>query len=156
MSSIQFIKVGKPAFIQYEPLVETYVSRISHFAPCEYKIIRDSDPRHTLEKLREYLGMDPRRKSTKSNGILICLDESGKNFSAPQFASKVDQLLASNLPIRILVGGPYGIDREILEASDLKLSLSHSTLTSDMAWLMATEQVYRALTIVNRIPYHHA
>jgi 23S rRNA (pseudouridine1915-N3)-methyltransferase len=156
MSSIQFIKIGRPAFAEYEPLVENYVTRISHFAACENKIIRENDPRHTLEKLRETLGIDPRRKSSKSNCLLICMDESGRHFSAPELASKMDHLLASNRPIKILIGGPYGIDREILEASDLKLSLSNSTLTSDMAWLFATEQVYRALTILKRVPYHHA
>jgi len=54
----------------------------------------------------------------------------------------------------IVIGGAFGLGREILERSSLKLSLSPMTLPHEIARLILAEQLYRALTILRGLPYH--
>ncbi len=54
-----------------------------------------------------------------------------------------------------IIGGPYGFADEIESMSNEKLSLSKMTLTHQMVRLLFTEQLYRAMTILNNEPYHH-
>ncbi len=54
-----------------------------------------------------------------------------------------------------IVGGPDGLNSRILGQGDMILSLSRMTLTHEMARVFLVEQVYRAITIERRLPYHH-
>jgi 23S rRNA (pseudouridine1915-N3)-methyltransferase len=155
MITFRLLKVGKPAFGEYEKLVTTYVERIRHFLPCEYQVLRDQDPRATAAKLKDTFGFGSSRPKGKPP-ILVCFDERGQNLSSTEIAAKLRQFIESSRDVCFLIGGPYGIDAEILENAHARWCLSKATLTSDMAWLIGTEQIYRALTILNNQPYHHA
>ena len=54
-----------------------------------------------------------------------------------------------------IVGGPYGFSKELYDRTHEKLSLSPMTFTHQMVRMIFTEQLYRALTILNNEPYHH-
>ena len=49
----------------------------------------------------------------------------------------------------------YGFSNGLKELFKMKISLSKLTFSHDMARLFFCEQLYRALTIVNNIPYHN-
>jgi 23S rRNA (pseudouridine1915-N3)-methyltransferase len=54
-----------------------------------------------------------------------------------------------------VVGGPYGLPENILAKADLKLALSKAVFTSDLAWLVVWEQLYRTYSIITGGNYHH-
>ena len=89
--------------------------------------------------------------------ILICLDERGKIHSSKEIAKKVEHWQDdSRIKTAIfLVGGPYGLEKNLLSSADETWSLSLMTLPSDLAWLVLCEQLYRAFTIIKGMPYHH-
>ena len=89
---------------------------------------------------------------------IVCLDERGKMWSSPQLADFINQQRISG-QIRTLcfvVGSPYGLGDEIKNQSDQFWSLSPAVFPSDLAWVLTNEQVYRAFSIINGSPYHHA
>jgi 23S rRNA (pseudouridine1915-N3)-methyltransferase len=54
-----------------------------------------------------------------------------------------------------IVGGPYGFSQAVYDRCNDKLSLSKMTFSHQMVRLFFTEQLYRAMTILNNEPYHH-
>ena len=54
-----------------------------------------------------------------------------------------------------VVGGPYGFSQAVYNAAHEKLSLSKMTFSHQMIRLLFIEQLYRAYTIINHLPYHH-
>ena len=63
----------------------------------------------------------------------------------------------SNVAKRLIfvIGGPYGFSQRIYNAAQEKISLSKMTFSHQMILLIFTEQLYRAMTILNNEPYHH-
>jgi len=53
-----------------------------------------------------------------------------------------------------VTGGSSGLPEQIKNGANLKWSLSSLTLPHELARVILLEQVYRAVTIVNRVPYH--
>lgn len=54
-----------------------------------------------------------------------------------------------------VIGGAYGFGAAMSARADHKVSLSSLTFTHDMVRLVFLEQLYRAFTIINKLPYHH-
>jgi 23S rRNA (pseudouridine1915-N3)-methyltransferase len=60
----------------------------------------------------------------------------------------------SGQSIDFVIGGAFGLDKSVLELSNIKLCLSRMTFTHQMAKLLLLEQIYRAQTILEHHPYH--
>jgi 23S rRNA (pseudouridine1915-N3)-methyltransferase len=52
-----------------------------------------------------------------------------------------------------VIGGYLGVAPSVRERADAVVALSRMTFTHEMARALLCEQIYRALTIVNGIPY---
>jgi 23S rRNA (pseudouridine1915-N3)-methyltransferase len=84
------------------------------------------------------------------------LDEGGKEFSSTEFASWIEHKQnISTKRLLFIVGGPYGFAQKVYDAAHEKLSLSKMTFSHQMIRLLFIEQLYRAYTIINHLPYHH-
>ena len=88
------------------------------------------------------------------NNIIICLTEEGKPFSSIELTSLL--LNFKNKKIAFLVGDADGIPLNIKNKSHLLLSLSPLTFPHELARLILLEQIYRAISISNGLPYHRA
>ncbi len=101
---------------------------------------------------------------------IIALDERGKQFSSLELSQKIFGSNPSLYPspirggteggvntnnITMVIGGPLGLDRTILEKANLNLSLSPLTFTHQMARVILLEQIYRAMMINNKRKYHY-
>ena len=62
--------------------------------------------------------------------------------------------LANGINPALLIGGPEGFAEQDLTAADQVWSLSRLTLPHALAQLLLLEQTYRAMTILQRHPYH--
>ena len=87
---------------------------------------------------------------------VVLLDEGGKEFSSTEFASWIEHKQnISTKRLLFIVGGPYGFAQKVYDAAHEKLSLSKMTFSHQMIRLLFIEQLYRAYTIINHLPYHH-
>ncbi len=57
-------------------------------------------------------------------------------------------------PIVFVIGGPDGIDSGLISAADQTWSLSSLTLSHHVARVVLAEQLYRAWSINQGLPYH--
>ncbi len=79
------------------------------------------------------------------------LDAGGRGLSSEGFAELIDRRQIWNF----ILGGPYGVPEEIRQEAEMLLSLSPMTMPHELVRVVFLEQLYRAMTIINRSPYHH-
>jgi 23S rRNA (pseudouridine1915-N3)-methyltransferase len=103
-------------------------------------------------KEREARALRERLKRDDTKGLQIALHEKGEFLSSRQFAGTLEGW--STLPLTFVIGGPLGLHDDFLRAVDRRLSLSPMTLPHELVRVLFVEQLYRALTILRRIPYH--
>jgi len=86
---------------------------------------------------------------------LVVLDVQGTTMSSPDLAGLFEKLRMDGAKaVNLVVGGPWGVDESLLNKANLCLSLGPMTYPHELARLILLEQVYRAFTIINHIPYH--
>jgi 23S rRNA (pseudouridine1915-N3)-methyltransferase len=144
---IELIKIGKPTHPESKSWVERYLMRTKVLNPIEGVEYKD------LESLKS------RNKALFTSGQwVVALDERGKEWSSPELSQQFKKWLDNPAikSVAFVIGGPYGLDDEVRKKANVIWSLSKGTLPSDLAWVFAGEQIYRAFTILKGMPYHHA
>ncbi len=143
---IEVIKIGKPTTEDSKSLVKMYITRTKVLNPIESIEYKD------LESLKS------RSKAIFTPGQwVVALDERGQEWTSPGLSQQFKKWLDNPAikSVAFVIGGPYGLDDEIRKKANGIWSLSNGTLPSDLAWIMASEQIYRAFTILKGMPYHH-
>lgn len=154
---IVLLVVGKTTESYFVQGIEEYSKRLAHYVPFELTVIPELRNTKSLstdqQKERE---ADLILKALQPGDYLVLLDEHGREFTSLQFASYLEKKMA-NIAKRLVfvVGGPYGFSNRVYQAAQEKISLSKMTYSHQMIRLIFTEQLYRAMTILNNEPYHH-
>ena len=84
----------------------------------------------------------------------IALDEHGKNMDTKMLAQMLGELRQQHSHIAFLMGGPDGHSRDCLAQCQITWSLSPLTFPHGLVRIVVTEQLYRAISIINGHPYH--
>ncbi len=71
-----------------------------------------------------------------------------------QFAELLQSAREEDRDLAFLIGGAFGLARDLTSRSSVALSLAPWTLPHEIARLVLVEQIYRAGTIVRGEPYH--
>lgn len=153
---IKIIWIGKTRNPSIRALTGDYLERLRHLATCEIVELRD------LAKLRSLRGGELVRaegaeifRHIKGNPRVVALDEKGRQFSSEEFAAWLGrEQTQGTQEVCFVIGGGEGLDRDISGKAALNLSLSRMTWTHDMCRMLLLEQIYRAYSILNNIPYH--
>ena len=96
-------------------------------------------------------------KKLQPHHYLILLDEKGKQLTSPQWAHQFQQCMNQGTKtLVLLIGGAFGVTENIKKRANQCWSLSNLVFPHQMVRLIVAEQVYRAFSILNNSPYHHA
>ena len=151
------LSVGKTDDSLSVQLIEGYRKKVNFYLPFDMETIADVKNTKNLsekeQKLQEGRNLF---KAIQPSDYVILLDDKGKQYASTEFARFIQKKM-NVVPKRIvfIVGGPYGFSDELYARANEKLSLSKMTFTHQMVRLVFTEQLYRAMTILNGEPYHH-
>ena len=141
---IVLLVVGKTVESYFIQGIEEYSKRLTHYVPFEIAVIPELRNTKSLstdqQKERE---ADFILKSFLPGDYIVLLDEHGKEFTSTQFATYLEKKMSN------------GFSQRIYNAAQEKISLSKMTFSHQMIRLIFTEQLYRAMTILNNEPYHH-
>lgn len=85
---------------------------------------------------------------------IVALDRRGRTLSTEQLAAELKAQLARGGDLALLVGGPEGLSEQCLARADDTWSLSTLTLAHPLVRVVLAEQLYRAWSILNNLPYH--
>jgi 23S rRNA (pseudouridine1915-N3)-methyltransferase len=91
-----------------------------------------------------------------AQAFAIALDLEGEMLDSATFAARLEGWLTLSRPIRFLIGGAEGLDRQVLAHADFTLSLGRMTWPHLLVRAMLAEQIYRARSIIAGHPYHRA
>lgn len=87
---------------------------------------------------------------------VIALDVKGQAWSTARLAENMQQWMTDGRDIGFMIGGPDGIDEDIMQKVETRWSLGPLTLPHPLARVVLVEQLYRAWTITQNHPYHRA
>ena len=154
---ILLIAVGKTDNKLVSQLIDDYIKRINFYISIELRTLPDVKKSKNLsEKEQKTLEGDSIKKCLQPSDYIVLLDDKGKQLTSKDFAKYIEnKTITVSKRLVFLIGGPYGFSEDIVAISNEKLSLSKMTLTHQMVRLLFTEQIYRAMTILNNEPYHH-
>ncbi|WP_342635277.1 23S rRNA (pseudouridine(1915)-N(3))-methyltransferase RlmH [Cohaesibacter haloalkalitolerans] len=92
-----------------------------------------------------------------AGAFIVALDEHGKNMSSEDFAKLIDRERNQGTPaMAFCLGGPDGHGQALLGAASAKLALGAMTWPHQIARILLSEQIYRAMTILSGHPYHRS
>ena len=134
-----------------------YAERLTHFAQFEMQVIPDIKNTKNMDfqtqKVRE--GEQILKLLLPSDDVYL-LDDKGREMSSPEMASWLEKRMSqSTKRLVFIIGGPYGFSPDVYARVPGKVSLSKMTFSHQMVRLIFVEQLYRAFTILNNLPYHH-
>lgn len=154
---VTLLSVGKTDNPLLSQIIDDYHKRVNHYIPFELKTVADPKYRKNLsDKEQKKEEATLLLKAIQPSDYVVLLDDQGKQYRSLEFARYMEK--KNHLGARRLVfviGGPYGFAPEIYNRAEESISLSKLTFTHQMVRLIFTEQLYRAMTIINNEPYHH-
>jgi 23S rRNA (pseudouridine1915-N3)-methyltransferase len=154
---LNLLAIGKMKHSPFIEIAEDYSGRIKKLHPFEVQEIPDKSYRSEKEIDRQVeQEAEQIRRRCKAGSRLIALDEKGKQFTSVEFSGELKKLLESGAKeIFFVVGGAYGLAQSLKQEAEWLWSLSKLTLPHQLARVLTLEQIYRALTILKKVPYHH-
>ena len=139
----------------YEVLYKEFGKKISVFQ--KFKLVELSGPKLPRRERNQKVEVESKLiiKKMADQATNILLDVQGSLFSTQEFTKKIVNLSSAKGGVGVFIGGAFGVSAEVKALADDLISLSKLTLNHQVALLVLLEQIYRALTIHNKIPYHN-
>ena len=149
---INIVCVGKIKEKFFTDAINEYLKRISRFA--ELKII-EVDEASKLSNLEQKSKVEGEKLLQKCSGVIVALQGGGKLLSSTEIADYIHKKeVQGESTISFVIGGSNGLSKELLSRADLILSFGKITFPHQLFRVVLTEQIYRALTIIEGLPYH--
>lgn len=90
----------------------------------------------------------------RMSGECVLLDIGGEQVSSEQFAELMKKAHERADKMTFIIGGASGVDNAVREKCIKRVSFGRVTYPHQIARLLLVEQIYRAATILNGLPYH--
>ncbi|NDO47451.1 23S rRNA (pseudouridine(1915)-N(3))-methyltransferase RlmH [Clostridium sp. MD294] len=156
---ITIICIGKLKERYWKEAVEEYSKRLTKY--CKLNIIELPDEKapETMSKAeqQQVCQKEGQRilKAIKGDGVVVALAIEGKMFSSEQLAAQIQKDTVEGINhIVFIIGGSLGLSQEVMKKADRALSFSAMTFPHQMMRVILLEQIYRAMRIIKKEPYH--
>ncbi len=141
----------------FEDVKNVYLKKINHFIDFDIQHLKtiQVDRCQAAQKIKyeESILLE----KLKDDDYVIVFDENGKDFDSIKFAEMLQKAQSSGKKRGVfLIGGAFGLSPDIKKKAQVTVSLSSLVMNHMVAETVILEQIYRAHTILNRIPYHNA
>lgn len=137
--------IGKTKSPAIQSLTQEYLGRLRNYVTVEGMPLKDETA------LLKLCSTNNRNRPSR----LVLIDPRGKQLSSEEWAQFLaEQQERSHWPLLFAIGPASGFSEEVQKRADVTLSLGKLTLPHELARVVVLEQLYRALTILKRHPYH--
>ena len=157
--NVSIVCVGKLKEKYWTEACKEYAKRLSAF--CSFSIIEvdeerlpDSPSQAQIDSAVEKEGQRILSRIPKNSCIIpMCIEARQK--SSEGLAKELHQLSVNGCSsFAFIIGGSWGLSREVKESSGFRLSMSDMTFPHQLARVMLCEQIYRAFMIMTGRKYH--
>lgn len=148
--TIQIVTVGNKPRPALSELVTTYTDRLPRNINVVWHYVKhgSGDSKTSMQQETEKI-----LSKLSSDIYVVLLDENGSQITSEDFS---DKFIASNKDIAFIIGGAYGVTKEVKNRANYTLSLSKLVLPHQLVRILLIEQIYRGYSISVGHPYHHA
>lgn len=140
---LHLITIGKPNLEYAKIGFSEYVKRLSKVHNVRFTHI--SDKNNNSEFILKTAG--------ESYKIAMTIDS--KQLNSHELANLLEKLSQTGKEVCYIIGGPDGLPKDVIDKTDLELSLSKLTFPHDLAMVVLAETIYRSSMINMNHPYHH-
>lgn len=149
---ITVIAIGK----RHEPWlvegIERYEKRLKAPFNLSWVLLHNSSQKDAAATKNE---SDDILNKLKPNDFVVLLDERGKMYDSPALSKALVAPLEQSKNVVIIIGGAYGVCKEVRDRADIVWSLSPLVFPHQLIRLILVEQLYRAQSIHRGLPYHN-
>ena len=156
---VSILCVGKLKEKPYRAMADEYLKRLGRYgrytevelpdlpeaqkaSPAEEKQVKDREGEALLRAIR------PGQR-------VIALTLTGKEYTSPEFAERLDSLAVQGIgDVAFVIGGSLGLSETVLARADEELCLGRMTYPHQLARVMLLERLYRAAKISAGERYH--
>ena len=139
---IHIVTVGKPKLPFAKIGWDEYLNRLKHHH--DVRVTHIDDRQNTSKNILATIG--------KAYSLALVID--GQQLTSEELASFMEKRAQYGEELCFIIGGPDGLQPEVIGATDFQLGLSRLTFPHDMAMVVLLEALYRASTISAGHPYH--
>lgn len=154
--NIKIIAVGKIKEDYLKDAIDEYKKRLTPF--CSLSIVEVKPEKITDENLSDKdkkIEAEKILSNINKDAFVVTLEIKGKMLSSESFAQKIKAVTNEGYnEIIFIIGGADGLDSDVSDIADFKLSFSQMTFTHQMIRLVLIEQIYRAFKINAGEKYH--
>ncbi len=145
MRKIKLIVVGKLKEKFFIEACDEYLKRLSRFAEVTVCEIKDRPDGTSVESSDILQAL---------KGYVILADIGGESKSSEEFSTFLDSVFNHCDTVSFVIGGSCGVDQRVKDRADKKISFGKMTYPHMLMRVIALEQIYRAFTIKEGLPYH--
>ncbi len=159
MQSVKIICVGKLKEAFYEQAVKEYTKRLTAFCKLEIEELPEvklpQDPsKAEIDAALLKEGESVKSRIPKGSAVIaMCIE--GKGMSSEGFGELMEDFaLKGASKLCFVIGGSFGLSKEVKAMAQFKLSMSAMTFPHHLARVMLLEQIYRGFNIISGGKYH--
>ena len=149
MKKIDLLCVGKIKEPFYRAALEEYSKRLSRY--CSFSVTEIPDAGDSIVSVIT----ESAALSGKIGGYTVLLDRTGASVTSEDFARALDAAFTRGFEkVHVIIGGSRGVSDGIKNAADKVYNFGAVTYPHQLMRVIAAEQIYRAMCILNGAPYH--
>lgn len=152
MYKINLYCVGNLKDKEFVGMCDEYSKRISKYAKLTIYELKEKNNLENISAIIESESQEILSRTDMSKTILF--DVKGESLSSEDFAKLFENWFLNNSELNFVIGGSYGVSDKIKQSANKRLSVSKMTFPHRLFRVMALEQIYRALSIINNSQYH--
>ena len=151
---IKIISIGNKLNKWESETIDFYLKQLPKNIKVNFVDLKSQqNPNYSNKELIEKEARLINSKISDKDYVIAC-DSSGEQISSEAFSKLILKHREINNNISFIVGGSFGLSSNILSRSNQILSASLFTFPHKLFRLIIVEQIYRAHTIINNMPYH--
>ena len=153
MYRLRVIVVGKGRCTWGDAAVADYTKRLKRHGKMAETIVKPEAYRGDVDAVR---AAEATRilKQVKPREMLVAIDERGRDPDSHGFSAMLQSLNLEGTVV-FAIGGAYGLDASVRRAAVRTVRLSNLVMNHEVARVVLYEQLYRGVTLLEGIPYHH-
>ena len=157
--NIKIIGVGKIKEKYFKAGIAEYAKRMGRYAKFEIVEVPDEKAPESLSQAEMDAVMEKEGErilaKIKDREYVYALAILGKERSSEEFTKEINQLVTyGHSDITFVIGGSLGLAPAVLKRANTQISFGRFTMPHKLMRLVLAEQIYRAITIINGLPYH--
>lgn len=156
MLDVTIISVGSIKEGYWKEAIDEYLKRLQPHAKVETIEVPEESINAVTDRER-IIGVEAERiiKSIPADTFVIALDRAGKLYTSREWADQLDDWSRFGKKLTFIIGGPLGLDPEVMKKATVILSLAKMTFTHQMTRVILLEQIYRGSMILSGGRYHY-